>query len=95
MAQQVADLQRDIAGITSSGNRLRTAEDTLQRLRNKLDEPLTFAIKRQLVEALVESIRVDTLGSKEGGDRVARLRIRYRFDDTKEIAQVIAHRGTG
>lgn len=58
--------------------RITSAQILLERLRDKLENP-SWEAKRELVEALVEGIIVDTV--VENGKRMARVTIRYRFED--------------
>jgi len=63
-----------------SATRLRTAEDLLGDLNRRLDEPATWELKRELVEALVTGIRVDTV--EEGGKRIPVAEVTYAFTPT-------------
>jgi len=49
----------------------------LEKLREKLDAGVTWEMKRQLVEVLVDGITVDTVGT--GTARQAIVRVRYKF----------------
>jgi site-specific DNA recombinase len=56
---------------------LKTAEQLLLDLNQKLDQPITWELKRQLVETLVEEIVVETLESN--GKKEAIVHVSYRF----------------
>ena len=51
--------------------------DVLAKLNRRLDGPLSWEFKRQLVETLVESVRVETVG--EGSERDSRVTATYHF----------------
>lgn len=55
--------------------RIRSVEDLLIRLSHCLGEPLTWEVKREVVESLVDSIRVETIPG----------------DGTKEISAVVTY----
>ena len=57
----------------------------LEALRQKLDAGVTWTIKRQLVEVLVDGITVDTIG--EGKARQAIVRVRYKFVSSVETCR--------
>jgi len=52
----------------------------LAKLRERLDRPLSWECKRQLIEVLVGGIRVDTID--EDGKRSAIVTVTYRFADS-------------
>ena len=49
----------------------------LQELGRRLDEPISWDIKRQLIEIFVRGIRVDTI--EAGGKKVNTVTVTYRF----------------
>jgi len=57
---------------------LRTAESLLRDLHARLAEPMTDELKRQLIEALVERIVVDTV-QDESGKKRSKVHVTYRF----------------
>lgn len=61
-------------------DKLRSAEDLLRELRARIEEPPTWALKRQLVETLVKEIRVATV--EEGGQKRATATVTYLFSPT-------------
>jgi hypothetical protein len=63
---------------------LRYANELLQRLSLQLEQPLTWEVKRELVEALVEQIRVDT-GEDSRGKKEAKVIVTYRFGPSTAI----------
>jgi hypothetical protein len=54
----------------------------LEKLRDKLDAGLTWELKRQLVEVLVDGITVDTIGTEKSREAV--VNVRYRFVSSVE-----------
>jgi site-specific DNA recombinase len=63
--------------IEEAASHLESAEALLASLNARLDAPLTFALKRELVETLVEAITVDTI--PENGKRELVVTVHYRF----------------
>ena len=59
------------------------------------DEPLTWELKRQLVETLVEGIEVETVESN--GKKEAIIHVSYRFGspESREVTLAENHTGTG
>lgn len=74
---QLADLRARIAGADSIADNIRSAETLLEQLRKRLDEPVSWNVKRRLVEVLVGGIRVETV--EEHGVKQARTTVTYRF----------------
>ena len=54
----------------------------LEKLREKLDKGVTWEVKRQLVEVLVDGIRIHTIDS--GKNREAVVNVRYKFVSSVE-----------
>jgi site-specific DNA recombinase len=57
---ELGEAQARAEGMAGQAARLRTAEQLLNELHARLDEPLTWELKRQLVELLVVEIRIRT-----------------------------------
>jgi hypothetical protein len=55
----------------------RVMNGAVERLRGRLDQGISWQVKRQLLEALVGGIRVDT--TEEGGKKSASLIVTYWF----------------
>lgn len=79
-----AGLQEEIGQFEAAGDRARetqvqleTAGELLSELNRRLDQPLTWELKRQLVETLVEGVRVETVA--DGSYRDSRVTVTYRF----------------
>ena len=85
------DIQRDIENVQENlrcvqekESSLQSAKELLQRLSQRLEEPLTWELRRQLVEVLVEVIRVDTV-EDSAGRKQAKVTVTYRFGDSTAI----------
>ncbi|MFN0168661.1 MAG: recombinase family protein [Bryobacteraceae bacterium] len=74
---RVAELRGKIAGADSIGATLSSAETLLAKLRKRLDQPVSWEQKRQLIEVLVAGIQVDTV--EECGVKQAKTTVSYRF----------------
>jgi hypothetical protein len=77
LASQIAELEAKAGGSDSNGAVLEGAEALLTRLRRRLDQPLNFERRRQLVELLVGGIRVETI--RNGGKRENIVTVTYKF----------------
>ena len=76
---QIADLRGKFAGAESVGASIGQRQTLLEKLRKRLDDPISWELKRRLIEVLVAGIRVDTF--EEGGVKQARTIVTYRFDE--------------
>ena len=74
---QVAELRGKIAGADSIGATINSAQALLERLRKRLDEPISWELKRRLIEVLVAGVRVDTV--EECGVKQSKITVTYRF----------------
>jgi site-specific DNA recombinase len=77
LSAQIAELEGKLGSTDSNGAVLESAEALLTRLRQRLDQPLTYERKRQLVELLVGGIRIDTV--RNGQKRENIVTVTYRF----------------
>ena len=76
--QQIGRLQALLQDAQSTETVLRSAEEMLQKLRGRLDEPLTWGLQRQLIEALIERILVTTVVNAQGKQESS-ITVTYRF----------------
>src|SRR3954453_3114137 len=53
------------------------ADGLLQSLRDRLEQGISWELKRELIEVLVEGAEVDTVETEHG--RAAVVNVRYRF----------------
>jgi len=100
IAAEETDLLAELAlregalrSVLQTEDSLRSAETLLQELGARLDEALTFAVRRQVVEMLVERIKVETF-EDEAGKKRARATVRYHFGEPSQIA-IAARRDMG
>ena len=73
----IEDVSARLRGVADGAGQLQSAQTFLERLRGRLDEGASWEVKRQLIEALVGSIRIDT--GEENGKRCASIAVTYRF----------------
>ncbi|MBU1702191.1 MAG: recombinase family protein [Candidatus Eisenbacteria bacterium] len=67
-----------LCGVTDAKTGIDSAETLLRELNGRLDGTLTWELKREIVETLVEQIRVETV--EEGGKKQAVVHVTYKFD---------------
>lgn len=77
LADRAATLRLRAEQVDRSDASLSSATDVLQELSRRLDGPLTWDIKRRLVEMLVDSIKVET--KTENPRKTAEVTVKYRF----------------
>jgi len=77
LAAQIQELEAKLGGADANGAVLEGAEALLTRLRKRLDQPLAFDRRRQLVELLVGGIRIETI--RNGEKRETIVTVTYRF----------------
>ena len=83
LSLQIEEVEAKLCGTESNGAVLEGAEALLTRLRKRLDQPLTFERKRQLVELLVAGIRIETI--RDGAKRENVVTVTYRFPSAVEV----------
>jgi len=74
---QIAELRGKIAGGDSIGATIGSARAFLERLRKRLDEPVSWEQKRRLIEVLVAGVRADTVECC--GVKQSEITVTYRF----------------
>ncbi|MGD0670027.1 MAG: recombinase family protein [Bryobacteraceae bacterium] len=74
---QIAELDGRIAGADSVAANIGSAQTLLEKLRKRLDGPISWELKHRLVEILVAGIRVDTV--ETCGVKQAEITVTYRF----------------
>ncbi|HJT58432.1 MAG TPA: recombinase family protein [Ktedonobacteraceae bacterium] len=79
--EQLQGLMQDAQNIETT---LRSTEETLKRLRQHLEEPITWELKRQLIEDLIERIVIDTV-ENEHGKKESKIMVIYRFGASVEV----------
>ena len=87
VTKQIDVLTHEVRATQSSLAQFESLEPLLLELRQRLEEPLSWEIKRQLVETLVESITIETHG--EGRGRYANVVIVYCFEQPQMDSRVL------
>jgi site-specific DNA recombinase len=82
LAAQIQELEAKLCGQDSTARDVEGVEGLLKRLRQRLDQPLSFERKRQLVELLVGGIRIDTVRNGERRENV--VTVTYCFPSAVE-----------
>ena len=78
LQHQSDHLQEQLHRASSLEVTLRSTEKLLQHLRTSLEKPLTWELKRHIVEELIERILVHTVDTEQG-KKEARITVIYRF----------------
>ncbi|MBE0657624.1 MAG: recombinase family protein [Bryobacteraceae bacterium] len=84
---QLSEAQSRLSGADSVSSTVSSAQDFLERLRDRLDQPTTWQQKRRLVEVLVAGVTVDTV--EECGVRQTRTTISYRFSQPDHPLMIV------
>jgi site-specific DNA recombinase len=87
---QLEELNGRMVNVGSIGANLGSAETLLTKLRHRLDAPVSWECKRQLIEVLVRGIRVETV--ETGGVTQPKVTVTYRFDKPNELERVVPPR---
>ena len=74
---QIERVESELAKLDNQKHQCQTTQELLSRLNEILSEELTFEAKREIVDALVDYIRVET--HAEGNKKTAELRVFFRF----------------
>ena len=81
---RLAQLQEQVSLLQTHSNSLQTAEEVLyalqRRLHERLEQPLSWEVKRQVIESLVKQIQLETLEGVDG-KKAARISVIYRFGE--------------
>jgi site-specific DNA recombinase len=84
---QLAELRARIEGADSIGANMTSAEALLRKLRKRLDEPLSWEIKRRLIEPLVAGVKIDTV--EECGVKQSKITVMYRFSEPDQPMPIV------
>lgn len=84
---QLEDVQSRIRSAGNISTNLDSAEALLAKLRQRLEKPVSWECKRQLVEVLVSGIRVDTV--ETCGVVQPKVTITYRFEKPNELERAV------
>jgi len=80
---ELSELSVRLEGKGTEAAQLTAARTALETLAARLEEPLSWELRRQLVESLVEGVRVNTRGEAE--ERIAVITVMYRFSASPAI----------
>jgi site-specific DNA recombinase len=87
LESQLDELRCKIAGAESIGTTVTSARTLLAQLRKRLDEPISWAQKRSLIEVLVAGVIVETF--EEGGVRQTKTTVTYRFSQPSQAMPLV------
>jgi site-specific DNA recombinase len=90
---QLAELRGRIAGADSIGANITSAQALLAKLRKRLDAPVSWEMKRRLVEVLVAGIKVDTF--EECGVKQSRITVSYKFSEPDSALPILLNQSYG
>ncbi|MEO8971432.1 MAG: hypothetical protein ABI406_07535 [Ktedonobacteraceae bacterium] len=81
---EIDDVQQQVRNLQEKEDGLQYAQELLHRLSQSMEQPPTWESKRELVEALVAEIRVDTVEDTQGR-KEAKVTVIYRFGPSTAI----------
>ena len=90
MLEQVTDVQQRLRAIDADQQHLQSTEELLVTLAQRLDQPPDFVTTRQLVEWLVQGIRVSTIEGPDGR-KEAEVEVTYVFEPAPAIGTCTEH----
>jgi site-specific DNA recombinase len=93
LGMQIKELRCRVTGADSIRNDINSAQALLEKLRKRLDEPISWELKRRIVEILVAGVRVDTV--ENCGVRQAEITVTYRFGQPDQPAVLILGQSYG
>jgi site-specific DNA recombinase len=73
----IEELSAGLRGVADATAQLQSTQALLEKLRGRLDQGVSWEVKRQLIEALVGGIKIET--TEENGKRCASVVVTYRF----------------
>jgi len=88
---QMAELAQRLEGVDTEAVQIDTAAGVLEKLGARLREPLSWELRRELIESLVEQVRVDT--RQKEGQRAASVTATYRLSSHSTIRPQVNGRG--
>lgn len=83
----VSELRGRLTSSEVIATTISSAQMLLARLRTRLDEPISWELKRRLVEVLVAGVRVETV--EECGVKQSRSTVTYRFNELDQAMPVV------
>jgi site-specific DNA recombinase len=73
----IEELSAGLRGVADATAQLQSTQALLEKLRGRLEQGVSWEVKRQLIEALVGGIKIET--TEENGKRCASVVVTYRF----------------
>ena len=93
LTEALETARESLCGATDAKTGIDSAETLLRELNGRLDGTLTWELKREIVETLVEQILVETV--QEDGKKRAIVHVTYKFDPPlKPTLMARTHRGS-
>jgi len=83
LRSKVVELSQRLEGVQTESAQLEAAAGILERLGARLAGALSWEMRRELVECLVEQVRVDT--TETNGRRTASIKVRYRLAEDRPV----------
>ena len=87
---EMAELAQRLEGVDTEAAQLDTAAGVLEKLGARLQEPISWELRRELIESLVEKVRVDT--RQKEGNREASITVTYRLSSHSTIRPQVGGR---
>ena len=78
LAKALEEARERLDGVQQATSHLDSAETLIRELNGRLDGPVSWELKREIVETLVEGILVETV--EKDGRKEAVVHVTYRFD---------------
>jgi len=78
-------IQSELLKAQNSNESLLSVENILFKLRLNLDAELSWDVKKEIVDALVEGIRVETVETEKG--KKPFVKVKYRFEKPDSVAE--------
>jgi len=84
---QLAELRASVTSAGAIESSISSAQELLRMLRKRLDQPVSWELKRKLVEVIVAGVRVDTV--EEDGVKQAKITVTYRFNEPGQALPLV------
>jgi transcriptional regulator with XRE-family HTH domain len=84
---QTEELRAKLGNAHSIGESVTSADGLLKKLRKRLDEPISWELKRRVIEALVAGVKVET--TEAFGVKQTEVTVTYRFTEPDQPMPVV------
>jgi transcriptional regulator with XRE-family HTH domain len=84
---RLQELRTSITGADAMKSGIASAHELLRTLRQRLDQPVSWGLKRKLIEVLVSGVRVDTV--EEDGVKQSKITVTYRFNEPSQALPLV------